>query len=339
MKAAKAGKLVAAVEEYHEVGGGMIHWGTIPSKALRAAILQVNLIHQSPSGRRADIRPLYSFPELLHPRAPCRGTADARACVILPSQQRGYPRGGMRGSSIPIASASSGPGGAREEYSADYFLIRHRLASLPAVRYRFQPHRASWIPTRLLGLTVTPRTAVIYGAGVIGCEYGSMLNNMGIDVTLINTRARLLSYLDDEITDALSFHSSPTMACASCTTRSTRASCRLDPWRIRTAHVEVHLKSGKVIKGDVFLFANGRSGNSGDLGLENLHVKPNSRGQIDVNDTLQVQINDAPKQRGREARPTNPPAGAHTDRQAGHRGHRRPQPRSRARLGRRARLL
>ena len=55
MKAAKSGKSVAAIEQYHEVGGGATHWATIPSKALRAAIQHVNLVHQNPIYRRIDV--------------------------------------------------------------------------------------------------------------------------------------------------------------------------------------------------------------------------------------------------------------------------------------------
>ena len=48
MKAAKCGKQVACVERFAQVGGGATHWGTIPSKALRAAIYHINLLSQSP---------------------------------------------------------------------------------------------------------------------------------------------------------------------------------------------------------------------------------------------------------------------------------------------------
>ncbi|MFO0261304.1 MAG: FAD-dependent oxidoreductase, partial [Planctomycetota bacterium] len=41
MQLAKGGRKVLVVERYRLIGGGCTHWGTIPSKALRAAILQV----------------------------------------------------------------------------------------------------------------------------------------------------------------------------------------------------------------------------------------------------------------------------------------------------------
>src|SRR3954447_1225776 len=65
MKAAKCGKQVACVERFEAVGGGATHWGTIPSKALRAAIYHINLLSQSPVYKRLDVSPDYSFPELV----------------------------------------------------------------------------------------------------------------------------------------------------------------------------------------------------------------------------------------------------------------------------------
>ncbi len=52
----------------------------------------------------------------------------------------------------------------------------------------------------------TPQSITIYGAGVVGCEYTSMFRNLGFKVNLINTRDKLLEFLDDEIIDALSYH-------------------------------------------------------------------------------------------------------------------------------------
>ena len=58
----------------------------------------------------------------------------------------------------------------------------------------------------ILDLPETPKSMIIYGAGVIGCEYASMFRNLGVTVNLVNTRGNLLEFLDDEICDALSYH-------------------------------------------------------------------------------------------------------------------------------------
>ena len=50
----------------------------------------------------------------------------------------------------------------------------------------------------------------------------------------------------------------------------------------------LHLKSGKKLKSDVLLWAAGRSGNTESLGLENLDLEPNRRGQLEVDENLRT---------------------------------------------------
>ena len=77
------------------------------------------------------------------------------------------------------------------------------------------PHRPDFIDFHhprvrnsdtILQLKETPQSITIYGAGVIGCEYASMFRNLGTKVNLVNTRDKLLEFLDDEIIDALAYH-------------------------------------------------------------------------------------------------------------------------------------
>ncbi|HAA06788.1 MAG TPA: NAD(P)(+) transhydrogenase, partial [Acinetobacter schindleri] len=55
-------------------------------------------------------------------------------------------------------------------------------------------------------------------------------------------------------------------------------------------YVVLHTQSGKKIKADAILWCNGRSGNTDGLGLENVGLKPNSRGQLTVNDQYQTEV-------------------------------------------------
>ena len=50
----------------------------------------------------------------------------------------------------------------------------------------------------ILELSSTPRRMIIYGAGVIGSEYASIFSGLGVLVDLVDTRGRLLSFLDKE---------------------------------------------------------------------------------------------------------------------------------------------
>src|SRR5262249_11864675 len=58
----------------------------------------------------------------------------------------------------------------------------------------------------IIGLKGLPRTLAVVGAGVIGCEYASIFAALGVRVTLIDKRPRLLPFVDAEITDSLAYH-------------------------------------------------------------------------------------------------------------------------------------
>ncbi|WP_163003917.1 FAD-dependent oxidoreductase, partial [Pseudomonas viridiflava] len=58
----------------------------------------------------------------------------------------------------------------------------------------------------ILSLNHTPRKLIVYGAGVIGCEYASIFSGLGVLVELVDNRDQLLSFLDSEISQALSYH-------------------------------------------------------------------------------------------------------------------------------------
>jgi NAD(P) transhydrogenase len=128
-----------------------------------------------------------------------------------------------------------------------------------------------------------PFAITIYGAGVIGCEYASIFINLGAKVTLVNTQDRLLSFLDDEITEALSYH----LREQGCVIRHNEQFKALEA---RERDVVLHLDSGRKIKSDLLLWANGRTGNSDRLQLEMVGLTSNSRGQIAVNGHYQTAI-------------------------------------------------
>jgi NAD(P) transhydrogenase len=136
----------------------------------------------------------------------------------------------------------------------------------------------------VLKLDFTPQSLIIYGAGVIGCEYASMFRNLGIKVNLVNTRDRLLSFLDDEITDALAYH----LRDYGVLIRNSEEFDSLDTSVANS--VVMKLLSGKVIRADALLWANGRSGNSDQLGLENLGLTADSRGNLKVNKHFQTTL-------------------------------------------------
>ena len=98
---------------------------------------------------------------------------------------------------------------------------------------------------------------------------------MDCKVNLVNTRSRLLDFLDDEIVDALAYH----LRDMGVLIRHNEVLDRVEP---RDDCVLLHLDSGKIIKDDVLLFAQGRSANGDKLGLENIGLTCDKRGRIEV---------------------------------------------------------
>jgi NAD(P) transhydrogenase len=102
-------------------------------------------------------------------------------------------------------------------------------------------------------------------------------------VNLVHSRDKLLAFLDDEIIDALSYHLREQGVLIRHNENYERAEGCEDG-------VILHLQSGKKIKTDILLWANGRVGNSQDMGLEDIGIVPNERGQLIVNDDFQTSL-------------------------------------------------
>src|SRR5258705_6920919 len=73
-----------------------------------------------------------------------------------------------------------------------------------------KPHRPSEIAfddihpfdsDTFLQMDRIPKSLAVIGGGVIGCEYASIFKALGVDVTLVDGRDRLLPFLDNEISD------------------------------------------------------------------------------------------------------------------------------------------
>jgi NAD(P) transhydrogenase len=115
----------------------------------------------------------------------------------------------------------------------------------------------------------------------VGCEYTSMFRNLDCKVNLVNTRSKLLEFLDDEIIDALAYHLRDRGVLI-------RHGETYEKVEGRDDGVVLYLKSGKQLKTDILLWANGRDGNSDNLGLDKLGIEPDTRGLIKVNENFQT---------------------------------------------------
>jgi NAD(P) transhydrogenase len=124
---------------------------------------------------------------------------------------------------------------------------------------------------------------LIYGAGVIGCEYASIFAGLGIKVELINSFSNLLAFLDSEISDALGYHLRDSGVMV-------RHREEYEEVLADERGVTLALKSGKRIRGDALLFCNGRTGNTHTLNLGAVGLLADERGQLQVNRHYQTEV-------------------------------------------------
>jgi NAD(P) transhydrogenase len=281
MNASKAGRKVAVVDDRRLVGGNCTHLGTIPSKALRHSVRQIMQYNTNPLFRQIGEPRWFSFPDVLK--------SAERVIAKQVSSRTGYyarNRIDVFCGSASFADAQTiqvvCPNGVMETMVAKQVVIATGSRPDRPLDVDFN-HPRVYDSDTILGLSHTPRRLIIYGAGVIGCEYASIFSGLGVLVDLIDNRDQLLSFLDDEISQALSYHLSNNNV----TIRHHEEYERIEG---QEHGVILHLKSGKKIKADALLWCNGRTGNTDKLGLENIGLKANGRGQVEVDQHYQTSI-------------------------------------------------
>ncbi|MFK7864100.1 MAG: Si-specific NAD(P)(+) transhydrogenase [Pseudohongiellaceae bacterium] len=278
MNARKKGRTVAVICDFEQVGGACTHWATIPSKALRHSVKQVMAFNENPMFRDlGDARKL-SFQQILN-------HADRVVYEQVRMRSDFYER-----NAIPIFTGKASfidkhtvkLLGKRKKLSADNFIIAtgSRPYRPPVVDF---DHPRMFDSDTILGLDHSPRKVTVIGAGVIGCEYASIFGGLGAKVELINPSSSLLNFLDTEISDALSYH----LRNVGVRSRHGEEFSKIE---YHDDSIVTYLQSGKKIKSDIVLWANGRTGNTQDLGLKPLGIETNSRGQIAVNDCYQTKV-------------------------------------------------
>jgi NAD(P) transhydrogenase len=280
-QAAYFGKKVALVEKTAALGGAAANTGTLPSKTLRETALYLSGFRQRGlHGVTLSMADHVTARDFLFHQQNVTGTERARIQANLEHHKVDQYKGFA--SFVDPHTISVTPDAAQPEtLNADVFLIAtgsrpHRPGNFP-----FEDSRVYDSDT-ILGIRDIPQTMLISGGGVIGCEYACLFQALGVQVTLVEGRDRLLQFLDSEISETLA-------ACM-----SNMGIRLLLNETIESAEsgglLNVKLKSGKTAGVDSLLAAAGRSGNTGGMNLEAIGVTPSSRGQLEVNAHYQTSV-------------------------------------------------
>lgn len=280
MRASKQGKTVAVVDEKGMVGGNCAHLGTIPSKALRHAVRQIIRFNTDALFREIGEPRNFSFPRVLqradrviHKQVNLRTGFYAKNRIKLYFGQAKF----LDSHTIEVRKNE----GVTETLRTSDIVIATGSSPYHPPDVDFS-HSRIYDSDSILSMKHTPRKIIIYGAGVIGCEYASIFCGLGVRVELIDTREDLLDFLDKEISDALSYHLRETGVLI-------RNAEQYESIEADDYYVTVHMQSGKKVRGDALLWCNGRSGNTGGMDLDKAGVVANERGQLNVDSSYRTE--------------------------------------------------
>lgn len=269
---------VAIIEHGHRPGGAMVNTGTIPSKALRETALLLSAFRRRSVpgiGLRLDrnisihslMARMLAVQQIEHDRI--ESSIDRHAIDIFSGTGRILDPHTVR-----VTRAD----GREFDLRTENILIAtgSRPTDLKSLGYN---HPRIVDSDGLLQLGYLPESLTIVGGGVIGCEYACVFGELGVRVTLIEPRNVILGFLDDEIRDALTRSMDDTGIMVE-TGRAVRQIIPPDG----DEDLCVVLEDGTEVRSTHVLYAAGRSGNTENIGLENIGVVANSRGYLTVDD-------------------------------------------------------
>jgi NAD(P) transhydrogenase len=268
IQGAKLDKRVAIVERTTVLGGICVNLGTIPSKTLREAVLELSGYRSREFyGVSYTVKQNITMQDLL---VRTNKLISATASFCGPETVRLDFVDGSTGRTVTARNVVIAVG-------TD--MTRDPQIPLDG-RYVFTSDD-------VLKLDRLPRTLAVVGAGVVGCEYASIFAALGVRVTLIDKRNRLLPFVDEEIVDTLCYH-----------LRENRVTLRLGEsvQKIDVAEggdgpgnrVRLHLESGKTILTEKALYSVGRSGATSRLALDKCGVACDERGRLVVDENYRT---------------------------------------------------
>jgi NAD(P) transhydrogenase len=280
--AAKAKKRVAIIEARAVVGGVCINTGTIPSKTMREAVMHLSgYNYRTVYGMNYRVKEKITMADLaFRVQSVIKTEVDVTEAQL--SRNGIDVVHGVARFVDPHTLFVEGPH-ADTTIEADRIILAvgTRPASSPKVPIN---GRTIVNSDQVLELPDLPRSLIVVGGGVVGVEYACMFAILGVRVTLIEKRNRLLEFADQEIVESLSYH-----------LRDSRVTLRLGEEvgsveELPGGTVVANLESQKKVSGDALLYAVGRQGNVDELNLSAAGMEADNRGRIPVDEHYQTKV-------------------------------------------------
>ncbi|SPQ01838.1 Pyruvate dehydrogenase complex E3 subunit D [Candidatus Sulfobium mesophilum] len=281
IKAAQLGAQVTVVEDT-EVGGTCLNRGCIPTKTI---ISSCDVLSKT--------RELGKFGlELNGSVVPNLAKIIDRKNKVVSIQVKGI-RGLFKSWGIGIKEGrgvlTSSRGvevtlkdGSREKVEVDRIIIAtgSRPAEIPVFPFDGKNILSS---TDALGLTEIPKSLLVVGAGVIGCEFACIFRELGTEVTMVEMMDRAVATEDFEISELLERELKKKKI-------TLYTEVGVEKAEVRDDGVHAFLSDGREIVCEKLLVAIGRTLNSDNIGLEAAGVQKGKRGEILINEKLETNV-------------------------------------------------
>jgi NAD(P) transhydrogenase len=287
IQASKLGRRVMLVEKKAVVGGICTNTGTIPSKTLREAAMHL-------SGYRE--RGIYGSSYTVKQHITMQDLHFRTDHVIR--HEIDVTRHQLQRNRITLATANAKfvdphtvgledvDGRGQRNVTAEKIVIATGTHATRDKNIPFDGQRI-FISDDVLTLEKLPHTLAVIGAGVIGIEYATIFSALGVRVTLVDKRDRLLPFIDREITDSLAYHMHQNRV----TLRLGEEVKMLEPTSDEKGErVKITLASGKQIVAEKALYSIGRMGATETLNLAAAGVTTDDRGRLKVNEKYQTSV-------------------------------------------------
>jgi NAD(P) transhydrogenase len=279
-QAAYFGKRVAVVERSPSPGGAVVRNAEIPSKTLRETALYIT------GFRRREV---YGLGLTLDPEATVAQLRTRTAQVI--DTMTDAVRRNLERHAIELVRGVARLGSDRTVYvTPDAGQERTLRGKVVLIATGSRPFRPPSVPfddpdvhdsETVLDIDRPFTSLVVVGGGAVGCEYASIFTALGVEVTLVDSGERLLSFLDAEISRLLA------QAFSRMGMRLVLGGGRATLER-HDSGITCTLAGGEEIRTEKVLFASGRVGNTEGLGLEEAGVQVDARNRIVVDETFQT---------------------------------------------------
>jgi NAD(P) transhydrogenase len=282
VQAAQLGRKVALVEKEAVPGGACANTGTIPSKALRETALAIQQARaRDAHGIEVKVSRTVTIPELMGRRGLVTAREHSRIRAAL-SHAGVETFRGEASFAGPNAIRVTVPDGSTQDLAAGVVLLATGTRPFHPPQYLFD-HARVYDSDSILMLDRVPKSLAVLGGGVAGCEYASIFAALGVRTFIVDSKERLLPWLDAEISLAMQ-------------DLFRQAGIELHQ-QVRAMRVErgdqdvlVTLSDGRRFVAEKVLIAAGRVGNVEPLNLAAAGLAAGEKGFLEVNEHFQTKV-------------------------------------------------